>query len=188
VNVVLLGPPGSGKGTQGDRLSERLGLDHIATGDLLRAEVTDQTEIGREAASYMQRGELVPDSLILELVVPRMLAAANDGGYLLDGFPRSVDQAERVRARAAEAGATPQAVLYLDVPREELMRRILERARLEDRADDNEETVANRLLVFDEETHPLIDYYQGRELLHHIDANRVEDEVTATIFDVLGVR
>ena len=187
MNVLLIGPPGSGKGTQGERLAARLGLEHIAIGDLLRAEVTAGSAVGHEAASFMQRGELVPDDVILRLLMPRVFAAADAGGYLLDGFPRSVEQAEAVRAEAAERGAGPDVVIYLDVPRAELMRRILARASVEGRADDNEATVENRLHVFDEATRPLIDYYRGRGLLRVIDADRAEDEVTAAILADLPV-
>jgi adenylate kinase len=186
MNVVLIGPPGSGKGTQGDVLATRLGIEHIAVGDLLRAEVAAGSAVGREAAVFMDAGELVPDEVILRLLMPRVFAAAASAGYLLDGFPRSVEQAESVRAEAAERGAAPDAVLYLDVPRAELMRRILGRAAREGRADDNERTVATRLQVFDEETKPLIGYYRERGLLQVVDADRPEPEVTAALLAALG--
>jgi adenylate kinase len=186
MNVLLIGPPGSGKGTQGERLAERLGLEHIAAGDLLRAEVEAQTPLGRQVADYMRRGDLVPDVVILSLLMPRVLAAAAGNGYLLDGFPRSVQQAVEARSLAERAGAAPDAVLYLDAPRDELVRRILARAEIEGRADDNPETVANRLQVFDEATRPLVDYYRERGLLKVIDANRGEDEVTADIVATLA--
>jgi adenylate kinase len=185
VNVLLIGPPGSGKGTQGERLADQLGLEHIAAGDLLRAEVANATPLGRQVADFMKRGDLVPDVVILSLLMPRVLAASEVHGYLLDGFPRSVDQAVEARALAERAGASPDAVIYLDAPREELIRRILARAAVEGRADDNPETVTNRLQVFDEATHPLVEYYRQRGLLHVIDANRGEDEVTAAILAVL---
>lgn len=185
MNLLLIGPPGSGKGTQGERLAERLGLEHIAAGDLLRAEVADGTPLGRQVADMMQRGDLVPDVVILSLLMPRVLAAAEANGYLLDGFPRSVEQAVEARALAQRAGASPHAVIYLDAPREELVRRILARAAVEGRADDNPETVANRLQVFDDATRPLVDYYRDRGLLHVVDANRDEDEVTQAIIEAL---
>jgi adenylate kinase len=185
VKLLLIGPPGSGKGTQGEQLATHLGVAHIAAGDLLRAEVAAQTPLGREAGVLMERGDLVPDELVISLVVPRVLAAAAAGGYLLDGFPRSVEQAVEARKLGEQVGASPDAVVYLDVPRKELVRRILARAQIEGRADDNEETVANRLLVFDEATSPLIDYYRQRGLLHVIDAARDEGVVTAAILDAL---
>lgn len=185
MNILLIGPPGSGKGTQGQRLAERLGLEHIAAGDLLRAEVAAETPLGKEAAGYMRRGDLVPDELIIGLVMPKVLAASAATGYLLDGFPRSVAQAKEARALAERLDASPHAVIYLDVPREELIRRILARAVTEQRADDNAQTVENRLHVFEEATAPLIDYYRGRGLLHVLHADREPDEVTNAIIDVL---
>jgi adenylate kinase len=181
MNVLLIGPPGSGKGTQGERLAERLGLEHIAAGDLLRAEVSGQTPLGRQVSQMMERGDLVPDAVVIRLLMPKVLAAAEANGYLLDGFPRSVEQAREARALADQAGAGPHAVIYLDVPREELVRRILARSEVEGRADDNEETVANRLRVFDDATHPLVDYYRERGLLNVVDANQDADAVTDAI-------
>ncbi len=185
MNVLLIGPPGSGKGTQGERLAKRLNIEHLAAGDLLRAEVENGTEIGREAEQIMGRGDLVPDSMIIKLVMPRVQAAADANGYLLDGFPRSVDQAVEARQLAESSGASPDAVVYLDVSREELKRRILARAETEGRADDNEQTVENRLRVFDEATHPLIEYYRDRGLLHVVDAAQDPDAVTEQILQVL---
>src|SRR5690348_4733525 len=150
MNVLLIGPPGSGKGTQGERLAQRLGLEHIAAGDLLRAEVSAGTPLGRQVADMMQRGELVPDVVVLSLLMPKVLDASESNGYLLDGFPRSVEQAVEARKLAEKAGAGPDAVIYLDAPRDELVRRILARAAVEGRADDNPQTVHNRLEVFDE--------------------------------------
>ncbi|MEP7020777.1 MAG: adenylate kinase [Pseudonocardiales bacterium] len=181
MNLLLIGPPGSGKGTQGERLAQRLDLEHIAAGDLLRAEVDGQTPLGRRVAEMMQRGDLVPDAIILGLLMPKVLAAADANGYLLDGFPRSVEQAVEARKLADQAGAGPDAVIYLDAPRDELMRRILARAETEGRADDNPTTVANRLEVFDEATRPLVDYYRDRGMLHVIDANMDEQAVTDQI-------
>lgn len=186
MKVLLIGPPGSGKGTQGERLAERLGLKHIAAGDLLRTEVKNATPLGRQVSAMLQRGELVPDAIVLSLVLPRVLSAAAEGGYLLDGFPRSVDQAVEARKLADQVDAGPDHVVYLEAPREVLMRRILERAKVLGRNDDNEHTVENRLRIFDEATHPLVDYYRGRGLLRVIDAAPEVDEVTDAILDVLG--
>jgi adenylate kinase len=187
MNVLLIGPPGSGKGTQGERLSARLGIEHLAAGDLLRAEVADGTPLGRRVAEMMRKGELVPDDLIISLLMPRVIAASEREGYLLDGFPRTVDQAVEARKLADTVGASPDAVIYLDAPQEELVRRILARAEIEGRADDNPDTVANRLRVFDEATRPLIDYYRERRLLTIVDADQDEDAVTADILGALGV-
>jgi adenylate kinase len=187
MNVLLIGPPGSGKGTQGDRLADRLGLEHLAAGDLLRAEVENKTPLGNRVAAMMQKGDLVPDAVIISLLMPRVLAASEGSGYLLDGFPRSVDQAVEARKLAELADASPNAVIYLDAPREELVRRILARAEVEGRADDNPETVTNRLRVFDEATRPLVDHYRDRGLLHVVNADQHEDEVTRDILQALEV-
>jgi adenylate kinase len=185
VKVLLIGAPGSGKGTQGERLARRLGVDHIAAGDLLRAEVAAQTPIGKQVEDLLERGELVPDVVVLSLLLPRVLTAAAEGGYILDGFPRSLEQAVEARKLAEQMDAGPDVVLYLDVSREELVRRILERARIQGRVDDNEETVQNRLRVFDEATHPLVDYYRERGLLQSIEAAQDEDSVTSAILGAL---
>jgi adenylate kinase len=188
MNVLLIGPPGSGKGTQGERLSQRLGLEHLAAGDLLRAEVDAGTPLGNEVSELMRKGDLVPDGVIIRLLMPRVLAASEAAGYLLDGFPRTVEQAVEARKLFDTADAGPDAVIYLDAPREELVRRILARAETEGRPDDNPETVANRLKVFDEATSPLVDYYRGRGLLHVVDADQDENAVTEDILTVLDVR
>jgi adenylate kinase len=185
MNVLLIGPPGSGKGTQGERLAQRLNLEHIAAGDLLRAEVSGGTALGRQVQAFMARGDLVPDVVILGLLMPRVLEASERNGYLLDGFPRSVEQAVEARKLAEMAGASPTAVIYLDAPREVLVKRILARAEVEGRADDNPETIANRLAVFDEATSPLIEHYRGRGLLHVVNADQETDAVTAEIIAAL---
>lgn len=185
MNVLLIGPPGSGKGTQGERLAARLGLEHLAAGDLLRAEVENGTDLGKRVQDVMTKGDLVPDELILRLLMPRVLAASAANGYLLDGFPRSVEQAVEARKLADIAGAGPDAVIYLDAPRDELIRRILARAAVEGRADDNEETVQNRLRVFDDATSPVIDLYRERGLLHVVNADQDEDAVSADIVAAL---
>ena len=172
MNVLLLGPPGSGKGTQGVRLAARLGIEHIATGDLLRAEVAAGTPTGRRAEAFMNSGELVPDELIMELVMPRVFAAAAAEGYVLDGFPRTVAQAHAARELAQRAGASPHVVIYLDVPAEELTRRMLARARSQGRADDTAETIAHRIEVFEQVTRPLVEHYRERGLLRVVDAAR----------------
>jgi adenylate kinase len=185
MNVLLIGAPGSGKGTQGQRLAELMGMRHIATGDLLRKEVADETELGLEVAGYLERGELVPDKVIIDLVMPTVIDAAGSDGYLLDGFPRSVEQAEQVRAAVTRLGAKADAAIYLDAPREALVARLLERARIEGRSDDTADVIANRLQVFDDETSPLVDYYRGRGLLQVVDATRSPEEVTVLIMNAL---
>jgi adenylate kinase len=186
MNLLLIGPPGSGKGTQGELLATRFGLTHIAAGDLLRAEVEAKTEIGQAVEDYLDRGELVPDEIVIELMTPKLIAASEDRGYVLDGFPRSVGQALVVREMAEKFDATADAVIYLEAARGELVRRIVARAEVEGRSDDTEEVVHNRLQVFDEATHPLVEYYRGRGLLHVINANQSEEQVTEDIIAALG--
>lgn len=188
MNIVLIGPPGSGKGTQGERVATKLGLDHIAMGDLLRAEIAAGTELGGQIAAYVERGDLVPDDLILGLITPRILDAVAGNGYLLDGFPRSVPQAREARRFAEELGASADLAVYLDVPHDVLVQRLLERARVEGRADDTPEVIENRLAVFEEATHPLVDYYRGRGLLESVDADRPLEEVTVDIIRLAEAR
>ena len=146
-----------------------------------------QSEIGREVSSLLDRGELVPDSIVFDLVMPRVAEAAASGGYLLDGFPRSIDQAVEARKLADQRDAAPDAVIYLDADRDELMRRILGRARKQGRTDDTEATVEKRLTVFEEATRPLVEYYRERGLLAVIDAGQDQRAVTAAILAALGV-
>jgi adenylate kinase len=186
MNVLLIGPPGSGKGTQGQRLAEELGLEHIAAGDLLRKEVADETPIGQRVSGCLERGELVPDEVIIDLVLPAVRRAVASTGYLLDGFPRSVEQAAQVRAIAEEVGAVADAAIYLDAPPDALIGRILARAAVEGRSDDTAEVIANRLQIFDEETRPLVDYYRARGVLHVVDASRPPEDVTQQILNVLA--
>ena len=185
MNVLLIGAPGSGKSTQGDRLSQRLGLEHIAAGDRLRAEATAGTPLGKEIATYLDRGELVPDQLVIDLILPAVLAAAQRNGYILEGFPRSVGQA--TRALAGQAGAGPDVVIFLDAPRDVLIERTLARAHAEGRSDDTEDVVTRRHRVFDEVTRPLVDYYYYRSqgLLHTVDASQNVDDVTRDILSAL---
>lgn len=185
MNVLLIGAPGSGKGTQGQRLAARLGMRHIATGDLLRQQIADKTELGQRVSGYLSRGELVPDELIIDIVLPLIAEAAAAEGYLLDGFPRSVEQAERVRSVVAALGAPPDAAIYLDAPRDVLVQRLLARAQIEGRSDDTADVIANRLQVFDDDTRPLVDYYRARGLLRVVDANDDPDRVTEAIVSAL---
>jgi adenylate kinase len=178
---VLLGAPGSGKGTQGMRLAERLGVPHVSSGDLLREHVAGGTELGRQVEGYVRRGELVPDDLILAVVGAAVAAARDTGGYVLDGFPRSLAQAERAYAAAADTGDTADAVVYLAVPDDVARERLAGRA-TDGRADDADpEVIERRLEVFHQETEPLLDFYRGRGILTEIDATRPPDEVAAAI-------
>jgi adenylate kinase len=185
MKLLLIGPPGSGKGTQGARLSEKFGAEHIAAGGLLRHEVATQTPLGQQVAGYLERGELVPDQLIIDLVMPKLLAAAATNGYVLDGFPRSVGQAVEARRLAERADSAATAAVFLDAPEDELADRLLKRAEIEGRSDDTAEVIRTRLRVFNKVTQPLLDFYADRGLLHVVDATQSVDDVTAAIIDAL---
>jgi adenylate kinase len=169
---LLLAPPGAGKGTQGERLAQVYGVPHLATGDLLRRHVAEATPLGAEAKSFMDRGELVPDRLVVDVV--------------LDGFPRTLTQARQSYDWGRARGRTFHAVISLRVPEDELVRRLLERGRKSGRTDDNEETIRNRLTVYAEHTEPLLDFYRGRDILIEVDGTGPVPEVTARIRDALG--
>lgn len=187
MNVLLIGPPGSGKGTQGQVLADRLGLRHIAAGDLLRAEVENGTELGTAASEYIERGALVPDELILDLVMPAVVDAARSGGYLLDGFPRTVAQAEQAAVWRAPGQtdeiAPPDAVVVLDADADTLVQRVLQRGR----ADDSEDVVRHRLEVYEAETAPVVAFFQHRGLLHHVDGTMPVEQVSDAILAELDV-
>lgn len=184
LRLVMLGAPGSGKGTQASRLAEATGARHISTGDLLRAEVAADSPLGRRVASYLDAGELVPDEVLLDLTLPLVEAAAAECGYLLDGFPRSVEQARELAARADQKAAVER-VVFLSVPRSELVDRLLRRAAEQDRSDDTAEVIHRRLQVFEEETSSLIDYYRQAGLLVSVDGAADPAEVNRRILALL---
>ena len=208
LNLVLLGPPGSGKGTQGERLQEDLRLPYYATGDILRAAVRDQTELGRTAKEYMDRGDLVPDDVIVDVIAERIDSAEAADGFILDGFPRTEPQAEALAARLAELGRGLTGVLLIDVDDEEVVRRLggrrtceanghvfhvefnppekegvcdLDGSPLVVRDDDKPDVIRHRLDQYHEKTEPLVDYYDGQSLLRRIDGAASPDEVGAEV-------
>ena len=186
LRAVLVAPPGAGKGTQAERLSAHFRVAHLSTGELFRREVTADTPLGRQVSVYLDRGDLVPDELVDDLVrreVERVVTET--GGFLLDGFPRTVGQAERAHRWAVAEGLTADAVLTFDVPPDVLLARLTSRARAEGRADDTSDTIRHRLDVYQAETLPLLDYYRGRGLLVSVAADRPVDAVTAACVDVL---
>ncbi len=183
MRLLMLGAPGSGKGTQARRLAEHFGAEHIATGDMLRAEIAAGTPLGREVEGYVKSGDLVPDEIVERLAHDRVIAASKRGGYVLDGFPRTIHQAHAAYEYAAEAGVTVHAVVYLQVPDEQLLHRML--GRQEDRADDEERTIRHRIEVYHERTEPLIEYYDGRDVLITIDGSQSPDAVFAAILERL---
>jgi adenylate kinase len=183
MRVIMLGPPGAGKGTQGDRIASRYGVPHISSGELFRDEVARQTETGKTLQRYLDAGDLVPDDLVLSLIMDRVLAAEAEGGYVLDGFPRTLPQAQAAAKVAREANMSAQAVLYLEVPPEVLAARLADRG--EGRADDAAQVARHRLEVFTEHTRPLLDYYTQRGIIVRIDASPSVDEVSEAIFAAL---
>jgi len=183
--LIFLGPPGAGKGTQAARVAERLGLKKISTGDILRAHVREGTELGKKVAPIMERGDLVPDELILA-IIREELKKLDTPRVIFDGFPRTRAQAEALDRLLEELGLKVDAVVLLEVPTEELVKRLLKRAREEGRADDNEETIRRRLEVYQKETEPLIDYYARRGVLFTLQGTGPVDEITECILKVLG--
>jgi adenylate kinase len=178
VRVLLIGAPGAGKGTQAARIARHFGLTHISSGDLLRQHRKEGTTIGRQVAEYIDRGDLVPDAIIMDMLYKPVMAASSSGGYILDGFPRTVQQAEAAYAVAGELGVQVQLAVHIDVPEEELLRRLKARGRGED---DTEGVIKHRLGVYDEKTKPLLAYYAEREKLVTVNGGRPVDEVTWSI-------
>ncbi len=181
VRLLLLGAPGAGKGTQGVRLAERHGARHVSTGDLLRGQVAQGSELGRQAQPYMDRGDLVPDELVLAMVLDDVLGRDSAPSYVLDGFPRTVAQAKAAYEQALASDRVLQAVVCLDIDPEELVARLEKRGRETGRVDDDADTVRHRIEEYRDKTLPLLDYYAGRGILVHIDGDGEVDEVAARI-------
>jgi adenylate kinase len=204
LNLILIGPPGAGKGTQAERLQHDFQLPFISTGEMLRENVKQETDLGRQAKSYMDAGDLVPDELILAMVAERLRAPDAQDGFILDGFPRNLEQAAALEKQLSELGRRVTAALLIDVPDEELIRRLSGRrvcvkgghnyhvefdppkhegvcdqdgSRLVQRDDDKPEVIKNRLEVYHEKTKPLIDYFDKQGLMRRIDGTRPAPEV-----------
>ncbi len=191
MRIVLLGPPGAGKGTQAEFIAGRLGVPAISTGDIFRANVSGQTELGQKAKTYMDAGDLVPDEITVAMVKARLAEPDAKAGFLLDGFPRTISQAEQLSSSLAELGHRLDRVLELVVEEEELVRRLSGRRMVVDgkeiqRDDDKPETVRHRLQVYREQTAPLSGFYEGEGLLARIDAIGSVEEVTARALRALG--
>ncbi|MCL4142170.1 UNVERIFIED_CONTAM: hypothetical protein GTU68_025879 [Idotea baltica] len=194
MRTVLLGAPGSGKGTQGVVLSKKYNIPQVSTGDLLRAAVAAGSELGKKAKSAMNAGALVSDDIVIGLIRERISQSDATEGYILDGFPRNIPQAEALDSMLEELNQPLQSVVLLDVPFEELMQRLTGRRTCKDcgaiynRADDNEETIGNRLTVYQDQTSPLINYYQQQQKLHTLAGTGDVDDITRSvdaIFDTI---
>lgn len=184
--ILILGAPGSGKGTQGKLLAERLGLPKITTGDILRAAVQSGTPLGLKAKQFMDEGKLVPDSLILDLIKDELAKPGDREGAVFDGFPRTAAQAELVDKNLAERGARLNHVLLLDVPEEELLGRMTRRAWTEARSDDTPEVVKTRLGVYRRDTAPLIAHYAQRAIVHRVPGTGSVEQIAEEIKRIIG--
>ena len=181
LRALFLAPPGAGKGTQGPGLAEAYEVPYIATGDMLRAHVVEGTPLGLAAKSIMAEGELVGDELIIEMVLERITKPTRLTGFVLDGFPRTIAQAEAAYSWGQAVGSTFHAVLSLDVPEDELIRRVEERGKDSARADDDIATFKHRLEIYQDETRPLIEYYRERQILIEVDGTGGVDDVAARL-------
>jgi adenylate kinase len=181
VRLLLLAPPGAGKGTQGERLAAWSGAEHIAAGDLLRAEAQTGSALGREIAACQASGDLVPDQIVLDVLIPAITAAAARAGFILDGFPRNLSQALAAAELATRLGLTLQAAIYLQAPEAVLVERLLNRASQDGRSDDKADVIRHRLQVYAETTGALVPYYAERGILVSVNADQPPDDVTADI-------
>ena len=161
LNIVIFGAPGSGKGTQSERIVEKYGINHISTGDVLRAEIKNGTELGKTAKDYIEKGQLVPDELIVDMLAKVLDSKVNSKGVIFDGFPRTIPQAKALKEMLNKRGTDVSVMLNLQVEEEELINRLLERGKVSGRSDDNLETIKSRLDVYHKQTAPLADYYIG---------------------------
>ena len=213
MKIIMLGAPGAGKGTQADKICAKYNIPHISTGDIFRANIKNNTDLGQKAKSYMDKGELVPDELVVDLVVDRIKADDCTNGYVLDGFPRTIPQAEALDAALAAINDKVDYAINVEVPDENIINRMSGRracvacgatyhivhiptkvegvcdkcgAELILRDDDKPETVKNRLNVYHEQTQPLIDYYTAKNVLHEVDGTKAMEDVFSSIVSILG--
>lgn len=178
INLILFGPPGSGKGTQAQQLVEKYGIAHWSTGDMFRFELSNRTELGQLAKSYMDKGQLVPDEVTISMLKKRMESGNAANGFILDGFPRNIAQAQALDALLEEKNLKITALLSLEVDEEELINRLLNRGKVSGRADDvNEEIIRRRLQVYKEETTPVYNYYADKQLAVQVNGMGTIDEI-----------
>jgi len=184
--IVLLGPPGVGKGTQSRRICQQYRIPHVSTGELLRQAIREGNPLGQEVAKYMDHGQLAPDQIVIDLVADVLIH--HPEGCLLDGFPRTIPQAEQLEKMLGRVGAAVTVVIELKVPRTEIERRLLERARIEGRVDDTPEAIARRLEVYTLRTEPLIDFYRQRDSLASINGAGPPEDVFQRICEIIDCR
>ena len=185
LNIVIFGAPGSGKGTQSERIVEKYGINHISTGDVLRAEIKNGTELGKTAKGYIDQGQLIPDELMIDILASVFDSFKDSKGVIFDGFPRTIAQAEALKKMLAERGQDVSVMLDLEVPEDELMVRLIKRGKDSGRADDNEETIKERLHVYHSQTSPLIDWYKNEKKYQHINGLGTMDGIFADICDAV---
>ena len=185
LNIVILGAPGSGKGTQSERIVEKYGINHISTGDVLRAEIKNGTELGKTAKGYIDQGQLIPDELMIDILASVFDSFKDSKGVIFDGFPRTIAQAEALKKMLAERGQDVSVMVDLDVPEEELMVRLIKRGKDSGRADDNEETIKKRLHVYHSQTAPLIDWYKNEKKYQHINGLGTMEGIFAEICEAI---
>lgn len=185
-NIVIFGAPGSGKGTQSDLIIKKYGLGHISTGDVLRKEINEGTELGITANKFISKGQLIPDELMIDILANVYDSFGNEhNGVIFDGFPRTIPQAEALKSMLASRGHKIAAMIELDVPEDELMKRLVNRGKESGRSDDNEETIKKRLDVYRNQTAPLIGWYKGEGLHNHIDGFGELDRIFADVCSVI---
>ena len=185
LNIVIFGAPGSGKGTQSERIVEKYGINHISTGDVLRAEIKNGTELGKTAKGYIDQGQLIPDELMIDILASVFDSFKDSKGVIFDGFPRTIAQAEALKKMLAERGQDVSVMLDREVPEDELMVRLIKRGKDSGRADDNEETIKKRLHVYHSQTSPLIDWYKNEKKYQHINGLGTMDGIFADICEAV---
>lgn len=186
MNLLFMGPPGAGKGTQAKIIASEHKIPQISTGDILRSAIKNGTKMGLEAKSYMDGGKLVPDEVVIGIIQDRLQEDDAKGGYILDGFPRTLEQANALKRLLSGMGQKLDAAVNLAVPDEELVSRLLDRARKEGRADDTEPVIKQRLKTYNDQTKPLIDYYQAEGVLREVNGLGTMEEITSRIRAALG--
>ena len=185
LNIVIFGAPGSGKGTQSERIVEKYGINHISTGDVLRAEIKNGTELGKTAKGYIDQGQLIPDELMIDILASVFDSFKDSKGVIFDGFPRTIAQAEALKKMLAERGQDVSVMVDLEVPEDELMVRLIKRGKDSGRADDNEETIKKRLHVYHSQTAPLIDWYKDEKKYQHINGLGTMEGIFAEICEAI---